>query len=122
MNTRVAKELLHLRDWLEHAASIVARGEEVYQRDQDLREASDSLMMKVGEGVRRLERLGLPAPAGMDWGQAIANRNFIIHQYDEVDRAVTWVTLSADLMDWRARLAHLIHEAEQVLESDGRSR
>ena len=40
----------------------------------------------------------------MVWTDAIANRNWLIHQYDEIDRALTWVTLSRDLAGWRIAL------------------
>lgn len=60
-------------------------------------------MMKLGEAANRLTRLGVLAPDGVDWALAIANRNFTIHQYDELDRELTWATLSVDL----ARMASL---------------
>src|SRR5438034_4312672 len=45
----------------------------------------DSLMMKLG-AANRLSRLGVLAPDGVEWALAVANRNFIIHQYDEINR------------------------------------
>lgn len=69
-------------------------------------------MMKLGEAAKRLSRLELPAPDGVDWSLAVANRNFIIHQYDEVDREQTWITLSKDLPRWRASLRPLIEDAQ----------
>ena len=54
-------------------------------------------MMKLGEAANRLSRLGVLAPSGVDWALAVANRNFIIHQYDEINRELTWQTLSVDL-------------------------
>lgn len=40
------------------------------------------------------------APDGVEWALAVANRNFIIHQYDEINRELTWLTLSRDLPAW----------------------
>ena len=77
-------------------------GSEMCIRD---REAGDSLMMKLGEASNRLSRAGVDGPDGVEWPDAIANRNWLIHQYDEVDRHLTWVTLSRDLVYWRAALA-----------------
>ena len=51
-----------------------------------MQEAGDSLMMKRGEAANRQSRLEVLAPQGVDWSLAIANRNFIIHQYEEVNR------------------------------------
>ena len=39
-------------------------------------------MMKLGEAANRLSRLGVLAPADIEWALAVANRNFPIHQYD----------------------------------------
>ncbi len=41
--------------------------------------------------------------AGVEWALAVANRNFIIHQYDEINRELTWLTLSRDLVDLALR-------------------
>jgi len=115
METRAAKELIHIRDWLSRVAEIVARGEDTYLGDELLQEAGDSLMMKLGEAANRLARLGVLAPEGVDWALAIANRNFVIHQYDEINRRLTWQTLAVDLADWRLSLRPLIADAEVVV-------
>ncbi len=97
IDRRVAKELLHVRDWLDRAQEIVDRGKESYLRDDLLQEAGDSLMMKLGEASIRLSRASLEGPDGVSWQDAIANRNWLIHQYDEIDREITWTTLARDL-------------------------
>jgi uncharacterized protein with HEPN domain len=102
MDTRAAKELLHIAAWLEGIDAIVARGRRSYHDDDLLQEAGDSLMMKMGEAAGRLSRLSVLAPDGIEWALAVANRNFIIHQYDEMNRETTWLTLARDLPVWRA--------------------
>lgn len=89
MDRRTAKELLHLSAWLEKAQHIVDAGRSAYDGDELLQEAGDSLMMKIGEVANRLSRVGVAAPQGIDWSDAIANRNWLIHQYDHIDRDVT---------------------------------
>lgn len=118
MNRRVAKELLHIRDWLDRAQEIVDRGQIIYLADGLLQEAGDSLMMKLGEAANRLTRLGSSAPEGVDWALAVANRNWLIHQYDEIDRQVTWSTLSENLTGWRAAMTELFEQAEVSLAHD----
>ena len=51
-----------------------------------MQEAGDSLMMKHVEAANRPSRLEVLLPQGVEWSLAVANRNFIIHQYDEVNR------------------------------------
>ncbi len=118
MQRRAAKESLHIRGWLTRADEIVARGKAAYLADDLLQEAGDSLMMKLGEAAGRLSKLDVLAPEGVDWALAIANRNFIIHRYDEIDREQTWLTLSADLPAWRGSLESLFSQAESELTSN----
>lgn len=72
-------------------------------------------MMKLGEAANRLSRLDVLAPDGVEWALAVANRNFIIHQYDEINRELTWLTLSSDLPAWKGSLQALFDKAEMAL-------
>ena len=85
MDRKAAKELLHIQGWLGRIEEIVDRGKDTYLADDLLQEAGDSLMMKLGEAANRLSKLGVLAPDGVEWAIAVANRNFIIHQYDEIN-------------------------------------
>jgi len=120
MDRKAAKELRHIDGWLVRVDEIIKRGKEAYLDDDLLQEAGDSLMMKLGEAANRLTRLGVLAPDGVDWALAVANRNFIIHQYDQINRDRTWLTLLVDLPAWHASLRSLIEQAEAALEADGK--
>lgn len=120
MERKAAKELLHVQSWLVRAGEIVARGEAAHLADELLQEAGDSLMMKLGEAANRLARLEVLAPDGVDWALAVANRNFIIHQYDAINRELTWRTLSVDLPAWSVALSDVFAAAEMVVVNDGR--
>ncbi len=102
MNRKAAKELKHIEGWIGRSAEIVARGKDDYPADALLQEAGDSLMMKLGEAANRLSRLEVLAPDGVEWALAVANRNFIIHQYDQINRELTWLTLAVDIPAWRS--------------------
>jgi uncharacterized protein with HEPN domain len=115
MDRRAAKELLHVQGWLLRADEIVRRGEKTYLADDLLQEAGDSLMMKLGEAANRLAKLGVLAPEGVDWALAVANRNFIIHQYDEINRRQTWLTLAVDLQAWQEFLSASFEAADLAL-------
>lgn len=121
MDRKAAKELLHIQGWLERVDEVVARGKDAYLADDLLQEAGDSLMMKLGEAANRLSKLGVLAPEGVEWALAVANRNFIIHQYDEINRAITWQTLSVDLPEWKASLAPLFQVADAAIEAEPNS-
>lgn len=66
----------------------------------------------------RLSRLGVLAPDGVEWALAVANRNFIIRQYDEINRELTWLTLSSDLPAWKVSRRGLFNEAEMALDEE----
>lgn len=113
MQRSIAKEFMHIDAWLTVAESIVSAGEAAYLSDAVAQEAGDSIMMKLGEAAKRLAQLDVPAPEGVEWAIAVANRNFIVHQYDEINRRQTWLTLQVDLAQWRTLLQPLIDEAQQ---------
>ncbi len=115
MDRKTAKEFVHLRDWLNRAQELVEAGREVYDSDELRQEAGDSLMMKIGEAANRLSRAEAAGPDGVEWADAIANRNWLIHQYDAIDRDITWSTLTEDLSSWRAALAETFAAAEAFL-------
>ena len=75
-------------------------------------------MMKLGEAANRLSRLEVLAPADVEWALAVANRNFLIHQYDEINRQMTWLTLARDLTAWQKSLAPLFELAAKAIEVD----
>lgn len=73
MDTRAAKELIHISGWLDRVDEIVARGKTAYLSDDLLQEAGDSLMMKLGEAANRLARMEVIGPDGVDWVVAVAH-------------------------------------------------
>ncbi|MBK8462844.1 MAG: DUF86 domain-containing protein [Nigerium sp.] len=75
-------------------------------------------MMKLGEAASRLARANVEPPPGVARSDAIANRNWLIHQYDQIDRGLTWVTLTRDLPGWRAVLEALFNRAQRALASE----
>ena len=117
MDRKAAKELLHIDGWLDRSAEIVELGKDAYLADDLLQEAGDSLMMKLGEAANRMSRLDVLAP-GVEWALAVANRNFILHQYDQINRELTWLTLSVDLPAWRKSLAPLVDQARAAFDTD----
>ena len=119
MSRRVAKEYLHLRDWIARAQELVGYGEAACFESPLLPEAGDSLLMKIGEAANRLSKLGISPPTGITWSEAIDQRNWLIHQYDHVDRAVTWATLSMDVPKWKEALSPRFEEAAARLTHAG---
>ncbi len=51
MDRKAAKQLLHIKGWLDRVDEIVERGKDAYLADDLLQEAGDSLLMKLGEAA-----------------------------------------------------------------------
>ncbi len=116
MDRKVAKELLHIQGWLDRVDEVVDRGERAYLADALIQEAGDSLMMKIGEAANRLAKMEVLEPDGVLWALAVANRNFLTHQYDQINRSLTWFTLARDLPAWRESLRALVAEAVATID------
>jgi uncharacterized protein with HEPN domain len=102
---KVAHELIHLFDWFKRIEELTAHGHGQYMSNALIMEAGDSLLMKIGESIKRISKTGFPAPNGVIWSEAISNRNWLIHQYDSIDRALTWHTLTKSIPELKVALA-----------------
>jgi len=116
MGRKAAKELLHIEAWLERVGEITQRGKDVYLADALLKGAGDSLMMNWGRRPTGCPGSASWRPRESSGALAVANRNFIIHQYDEINRELTWLTLSRDLPAWRSSLQPLFAEASATIQ------
>ncbi len=94
------------------AEAIAARGREWYDSDPDLevpKLAADSVVLKLGEAVRRLpegfldERQGDPT-----WRRAIGMRHRIAHEHDAVDYDIVWLVISRHARELRATIERLL--------------
>jgi len=104
MKEKVAYELIHLSAWFQRIEELTAHGRDQYLSDALMMEAGDSLLMKIGESINRISKMEFPAPAGITWADAISNRNWLIHEYDNIDRFVTWQTLTHSIPELKVAL------------------
>lgn len=111
-----------MRDWLARAQEIVDGGRGAHLANPLRQEAGDSLLMKIGEAADRLACSGVPSPRGIEWSDAIGNKNWLIHQYDAIDREITWATLTTSLPGWTEALRPIIAEAVRTRERSEDSR
>ena len=102
---KVAYELIHLFDWFKRIEELTPHGHGQYMSNALIMEAGDSLLMKIGESIKRILKTGFPDPNGVIWSEAISNRNRLIHQYDSIDRALTWHTLTKSIPELKVALA-----------------
>lgn len=96
------------------AEQLAARGRGWYDSDPELnvpKLAADSLVLKLGEAVRRLPDVFLADhrsdPA---WRRAIGMRHRLAHDYDAVDYELVWGVVSRHAAELRGRVESLLSE------------
>lgn len=97
------------------AECLAARGRAWYDSDPELnvpKLAADSLVLKLGEAVRRLPEAFLADhrsdPA---WRRAIGMRHRLAHDYDAVDYELVWGVVSTHAAVLRSRVETLLQDA-----------
>lgn len=53
----------------------------------------------IGEAARRISEENRKAYPNLPWREMIGMRNFLIHDYDDVDIHIVWETVKKDLPD-----------------------
>ena len=100
------------------AEALAGRGRDWYDSDPELgvpHLAADSLVLKLGEAVRRLpedflqERAALPT-----WRRAIGMRNRIAHDYEAIDHEIVWQVVSVHAADLREHVEDLLEDREDA--------
>lgn len=100
------------------AEQLAARGRAWYDSDAELAVphlAAESLVLKIGEAVRRLpsgfidERRGDPT-----WRRAVGMRHRLAHEYDAVDYELVWAVIAT-------HAGHLRRQIDTLIGSEGDS-
>ncbi len=94
------------------AELLASRGRDWYDSDPEVgvpHLAADSLVLKLGEAVRRLPESFLEQRAADPvWRRAIGMRNRIAHQDEAVDYDIVWQVVSVHAADLRRGIESLL--------------
>lgn len=107
-----ASRLRDVAQFCGRAEQLAARGRGWYDSDPELdvpKLAADSLVLKLGEAVRRLPDAFL-ADHRSDpvWRRAIGMRHRLAHDYDAVDYELVWGVVSVHAAELRRRVEVLL--------------
>lgn len=98
----------------QRAEQFAARGRQWYDSDPELgvpHLAADSIVLKIGEAVRRLPAELLESRrTDPVWRRAIGMRHRLAHQYDAIDYELVWQVVSAHAADLRASIQSMLAE------------
>jgi len=62
----------------------------------------------IGEAARRVSEETRTAHPDVPWNDMIGMRNFLIHEYDDVDLYVVWRTVVVELPDVMAKVQRMM--------------
>ena len=97
---RLIRWLSDLEDHARTAARLVGRGRRVFDEDEMLRLASESLLIRMGECVDRIDKADpqfVAANPELELRQLKDTRNLVAHGYDIVDYALVWSILETNI-------------------------
>ena len=113
MNETTALSLLDAYDAaLELELMVRGVALNAYLQDRKLHLAAENLLIKAGEALSQARKEDEAVVDRIpDARAAIGMRNFIIHQYREVDEETVWSTAVGEIPLLRADLAHMLSAA-----------
>ena len=101
---RDAERVRHILDAADKLAEIVAAGRESF--DAGWRECllAERLLMIIGEAGRHLSEEFVAARPALQVHRARGMRNFLVHEYDDVDPDHVWVAITVSVPEFLAAL------------------
>ena len=83
---------------------------ETFAADSKTRDAVVRNLEIIGEAVKRLPDSFREAHPDIAWRPAAAMRDFLIHEYPEVDTQAVWDTIKIDLSSFKGGIQRCIEE------------
>lgn len=94
----------HIREAAAKLAVIAADGREAFDASWVQRHAAERLLGIIGEAGRHLSEGFVAARPALEVAGARDMRNFLVHQYDDVDPAQVWHALTVSVPRFVAAL------------------
>ncbi len=117
------RDLLHIHLMLDAIAAIdryiEAKDEEVFLRNEILRDACLMQLMQIGENGGKVSQTFKNEFSEVEWQQMKAARNFFAHAYDFVEWPRVWETINEVLPGLKIKLQNILESLEQ--ENNGKT-
>ncbi|HBF34795.1 TPA: DUF86 domain-containing protein [Candidatus Sumerlaeota bacterium] len=98
---RESNDASHIWDMIQAArgihASVIRSSSEEFVRDEDFRLAIERRFEVLGEAARRVSDALREQHPEIPWRGIIAQRNMLIHQYDDVDDQLLWTVATKQI-------------------------
>jgi uncharacterized protein with HEPN domain len=90
------------------AATIAARGRQVFDDDPVVRLAAEAAVTRIGEAASRLPDEITALATDVPWAQIRGMRNVMTHAYFDIETDVLWTTIARDIPALVAQVTVLI--------------
>jgi len=105
--------LIDILNAARHALCYVGEKDlESFLNDPQCQDAVIRRLEIIGEAAARISKETRIAFPGLPWTEMIGMRNFLIHEYDDIDPVIVWETVKGDLHDLILTLERLIEEKD----------
>ena len=84
---------------------------EKFRSDAKTRDAVVRNLEVIGEATKRIPDSIRQAYPDIEWKPAAAMRDFLIHEYPEVDVEAVWDTIKTDIPVFKTGVTHCLNEA-----------
>ena len=101
---RDAERVRHILEVAAKLAEIVADGRAAFDADWRQRMSAERLLITVGEAGRNLSEEFAAARPGLQVHRARGMRNFLVHEYDDVDPQRVWDAITTSVPEFVAAL------------------
>ena len=110
------RDRIYLSDILDAARLAVSYLDgvemEAYIHNVQLQDSVIRRVEIIGEASRRISEETKAAHPNIPWREMIGMRNFMIHEYDDVDVWVVWETVRYDLPQLITQIASILESGE----------
>lgn len=104
-NERLPKTLDAMRSPLDKSDEIVSLGRDRFDRDWIVQDAAITVLMQIGEEVKRLPTTFTSSRPNIEWTKIAGMRDKLTHDYVDIDIELVWDALVKDIPILRAALA-----------------
>ena len=98
------KAIADLLDVCGSAERLVTRGRQAFDNDEISRLASEAIVSRLGEAVRRLPESFRDQHSSQRWAAMLGTRNLVAHDYARIDHDIIWNALQVEVPKLRSFL------------------
>lgn len=108
-DTAAARDAAVRAVWLcDTLAELAASGQREFHDDLRTQWASGLGLIRIGEAIAKLPPWVTERFPDQPWRQIIGMRNYVAHQYDDIDLDLVWGTVSRDIPALRGYLVDTV--------------